>query len=333
MRALHFVWFGVLVLVSASAAAEPSPRLGLPIDCQIGPDCFVQNYVDHRAGKSYQDYRCGYLTNDGHSGTDFRLRHHAAIDDGVAVIAASKGTVRHIRDGMPDIDVRVVGRDAVTDRGLGNAVVIDHGGGWRTIYGHMQRGSIAVAVGQHVGAGQKLGLIGLSGLTEFPHVHFEVRFAKRSIDPFVGLQTHTGRHIGKKPMWRPEALARLDYRPTFLLGAGFSTRPMKRAAMQYGLYERSILSGKHGSLHFGVFVAGLYLGDRFDIRITDRIGKTLRKGSSTIKQPATVKFRSLTHSQATPLPSGRYKAQFNLYRKNGKNDVPILKIEREVTLR
>jgi murein DD-endopeptidase MepM/ murein hydrolase activator NlpD len=333
VRALHFVWFGVLILVSTSATAAPSPRLGLPIDCQIGPDCFIQNYVDHRAGKSYQDYHCGYLTNDGHSGTDFRLRNHAAINDGVAVIAAAKGTVRHIRDGMPDVDVRVVGRDAVTDRGLGNAVVIDHGEGWRTIYGHMQRGSVTVAVGQNVEPGQKLGLIGLSGLTEFPHVHFEVRYGKRSIDPFVGLQTHTGCSTGKQVMWRPEALARLDYRPTFLLGSGFSVRPMKRAAMQYDLFDQLVLSGKRGSLYFGVFLAGLYTGDRIEMNLIDNTGKTLREGRSTIKKPASVQFRSLAFTQATPLRPGRYKAQFKLYRKSRKNAGPILSFKREVTLR
>ncbi len=284
MRSLCGVWLGVLVSLSASAAAAAAPRLGIPIDCQIGPDCFIQNYVDHRAGKGYQDYHCGFLTNNGHTGTDFRLRNHAAIDDAVAVVAAAEGTVRHLRDGMPDVDVRVVGNDAVTDRGLGNAVVIDHGAGWRTIYGHMRRGSVAVAAGQHVGAGQKLGLIGLSGLTEFPHVHFEVRFGKRLIDPFVGLETHTGCSAGKKAMWRPEALARLDYRPTILLGAGFSVRPMKRAAMQYDLYERGTLSGKRGSLHFGVFVAGLYAGDRLIMKLTDSAGKQLREGSSKISR-------------------------------------------------
>ena len=214
---------GSILMASISVArAETAPVLKLPVDCEMGQHCFIQKYFDHRRGKSYQDYRCGPLADDAHTGTDFRLPDHAAMARGVAVVAAASGTIRNVRDGMPDVDVRLVGRDAVTDRGLGNVVIVDHGGGWRTIYGHLRRGSVTVSKGQRVATGQKLGLIGLSGITQFPHVHFEVRFAKRSVDPFVGLATHTGCGVGKKVMWHPDLVPRLGYRPTFLLGAALS---------------------------------------------------------------------------------------------------------------
>ncbi|NKB58907.1 MAG: peptidoglycan DD-metalloendopeptidase family protein [Alphaproteobacteria bacterium] len=252
---------------------------------------------------------------------------------GVAVIAAAAGTVRAMRDGMPDVDARLVGAEAVIDRGLGNVVVIDHGGGWRTYYGHLRRNSVAVAKGQSVIAGQKLGLIGLSGLSEYPHVHFELRFGKRIIDPFVGLETHTGCEIGKNALWHPEVLSRLVYRPTFLIAAGFSDRRMTKTALQYGLYERTILRRKFKGLHFGVFLAGLYAGDRYALYLADGSGKTLKMLDGVVSKPAAVQFHSISLKQNKPLSAGRYQARFELHGvRNGKPEL-ILKAERLVTLR
>jgi len=322
----------LLSVWSVPTSAE-TIRLSLPIDCEIGPECFVQQYVDQQIGKGYRDYHCGALSYDGHRGTDFRLLNPAMLADGVSVIAAAPGTVLYTRDGMPDIDVRLVGHDAVTERSNGNFVVIDHGGGWRTIYAHLKRGSLLVKAQQVVKAGQRLGLVGMSGLTEFPHVHFQVQFGKRIIDPFVGLATHTNCGVGKKMIWHPDALAKLDYRPTMLLRTGFSTRPMKRAALQYGLYAQKALSRTRGSLYFGAFVAGIYSGDKINMKIFDSNGKRIRNGSSTIKNSAAVLFHSIAHEQATPLPAGQYRASFTLYRTKAKETKRIIAIERRLTLR
>lgn len=326
---------GLVLLASSAAAAsaQTPPRLGLPLECEIGETCFIQNYVDHRRGKGYQDYHCGFLTNNGHSGTDFRLPNHAAMARGVTVVAAADGVVRYVRDSMPDVDVRLVSHDAVTDRGLGNVVTIDHGGGWRTIYGHMRRNSVAVAKGQRVTTGQKLGLIGLSGLSEYPHVHFEVRFGKRFIDPFVGLQTHTGCGAGSGALWQPETLEQLIYVPTFLIAAGFSDRPMSRPALQYGLYERTTLRRKLGGLYFAIFLSGLHKGDRYTLQLTDINGKALKTARGTLEKPAAVQFRTIGLKRNGPLLAGPYHVRYTLFgTRNGKPG-PVLEIKRTVTLK
>lgn len=65
----------------------------------------------------------------------------------------------------------------------GNAVVIDHGGGVLTIYGHMQWESLRVSVGDTVSAGTPLGAEGSTGQSTGCHLHFEIREFEQRIDP------------------------------------------------------------------------------------------------------------------------------------------------------
>jgi murein DD-endopeptidase MepM/ murein hydrolase activator NlpD len=65
--------------------------------------------------------------------------------------------------------------------GYGNCVVIDHGHSMGTLYAHQSR--VLVAVGDRVGDGQVLGLVGSTGKSTGPHLHFEVRFHGIPVDP------------------------------------------------------------------------------------------------------------------------------------------------------
>ncbi len=65
--------------------------------------------------------------------------------------------------------------------GYGNAVIVDHGGGYQTLYAHLS--SFAVSSGQSVGQGQTVGAVGCTGSCTGDHLHFEVRVNGSPTDP------------------------------------------------------------------------------------------------------------------------------------------------------
>ena len=69
--------------------------------------------------------------------------------------------------------------------GYGNTVVVSHGGGFTTLYAHMS--SISVSAGQDVSSGERLGAVGSTGWSTGPHLHFEVRYNARAVNPLAFL--------------------------------------------------------------------------------------------------------------------------------------------------
>lgn len=66
-------------------------------------------------------------------------------------------------------------------RGYGNHVVIDHGYGYQSLYGHME--TVTVKEGQTLAKGQQIGTIGSTGTSTAPHCHYEVRYKGNPINP------------------------------------------------------------------------------------------------------------------------------------------------------
>lgn len=74
--------------------------------------------------------------------------------------------------------------------GYGNTIVLDHGNGYATLYGHQS--SFMVGVGDQVETGQHIGNIGSTGLSTGPHLHFEVRMNGKVTDPLPYLPSRHG---------------------------------------------------------------------------------------------------------------------------------------------
>lgn len=92
-----------------------------------------------------------YKTAEFHPGMDF------AAPEGTEIYATGDGVVE-------SADAKA--------QGYGNHVVINHGNGYTTLYGHMSR--MAVKPGEKVKRGQIIGYVGSTGLSTAPHVHYEV---------------------------------------------------------------------------------------------------------------------------------------------------------------
>ena len=84
------------------------------------------------------------------------------------------GTAVGTADGLPEQVPGKLPADATIQMAAGNHVVVDIGGGRFAFYAHMQPGSVRVKVGDTVKTGQVLGLLGNSGNTDTPHLHFHV---------------------------------------------------------------------------------------------------------------------------------------------------------------
>lgn len=103
-------------------------------------------------------------------------KSHTGID-----IASNQGTAVYASDGGT---VTLAGWNG----GYGNCIMIDHGNGYVTLYGHLS--SISVSVGQTVSQGATIGAVGSTGNSTGPHLHFEVLKNGTRIDPeqfFSGL--------------------------------------------------------------------------------------------------------------------------------------------------
>jgi hypothetical protein len=169
--------------VSATVAVRVIQALDLfvPIEGQVGVDYYLNHYVAHDGPEGDPvDFQCGVKAPAGHAGTDFALSDLEVMRGQVVVRAAAPGTVTEVHDGEPNFSIHI---DPDTPP---NRIVVDHGDGLRTIYENLWHGTIRVEQGDTVDAGDPLGLVGSSGGSWIPHLHFEVRLHERVIDPYSG---------------------------------------------------------------------------------------------------------------------------------------------------
>jgi Peptidase family M23 len=326
--------FAALVLLAVPSGADEVPRFDLPVACPADTGCVVRSFVDEDPGAGAEDWRCGRLTYDGHKGTDIRVPDGLAMAKGVQVLAAAAGTVLRLRDAMDDVSISVTGADAVKDREAGNSLIIDHGSGWETQYGHLRKGSIIVKPGQTVTAGEPIALMGLSGNTEFTHTHFEVRHDGQPVDPYTGSEMGTGCGTAPKPLWTERALAALPYREDVPFDAGFAdTRPDQWAA-RAGAYADLGLTADSPALVFWIDVLGHRVGDRQIMRLLSPDGAPLAKADDTVKEAHIQWFQFIGAKRPeNGWPPGRYRGEYSLVRDINGQPQTVIAITRAIDMR
>lgn len=153
----------------AYAAIEPSaaparPAAGVSLASNIQrPGAFAGNFVWPVGGN--------VLSRFGSKGG-------GKVNDGINIAAGLGTPVQSAGSGVVVYSGNEIGV-------FGGLVLVDHGSGWVTAYGHL--GQLQVARGDKVRAGQSLGSVGDTGYVDRPQLHFEIRKDRRPLDPMTKL--------------------------------------------------------------------------------------------------------------------------------------------------
>ncbi len=262
----------------------------------------VSAFFDHDGvSGTDQDYTCTDRSYDGHEGTDiitwpFPLARMDANE--VVAVAAAPGVIIGTRDGNFDRQC------AAVTGAQWNAVYLRHDDGAVTWYGHLKSGSLtAKAVGQRVETGERLGVIGSSGRSTGPHLHFEVYDASGGlIDPFGGT---CNRRNGQTSWW----IAQPPPRETAISAVRtHSVPPLVRTCPQTETIseKRSFAAGES-------FKMAVYLRDQapdqvLTYRILDPTGATFWSDTQVMRATYTTSYWYVTVDLPPNAASGVWKA-------------------------
>lgn len=342
LRARFLYWALLLVflylpIVHAQETPKAPPfakiirpvSLGLPIDCTLGETCFVMNYVDMGAGDGQKtDTACGKRTYDSHKGTDFAVLGGKAMEKGVNVLAVADGTITKIRDGEPDqwATAEIIEQIKQERKECGNAIMIDHGNDLQTLYCHLKNGSVVVKPDQKVKKGDVIGQVGLSGMTEFPHVHLGIIKNQKILDPFTNKNNDQKCSLKKSKnissLWDKEL--NVEYQQFFIPAAGFKNDVPTLNEIERDSSTPESLDLTSDILAFWFIYYGAQKGDKITMEIKDSNGKTY--ASRKIEQDkdrASQFYYAGRKTTKIPLIEGVYTGSVRVIR-NGKNGQDII---------
>jgi len=231
--------------------AVPTVRFGWPLREQ---DWWaIANYVDLNPKTNLLDYNCSDVTYDGHTGTDIIIRNSLEMDGGRPVLAPAAGVVGGGVDGQFD-------RNHSFNSLPVNYVQLGHPDGTTSVMFHFKKWSIRTYVGQEVAAGQIVGLVGSSGNSTDPHVHFEVHNGPDLYEPSAG-------PCRPGPSLWLDQLPHASFRPVELMDAGVSILVPTGSMIKfrYPDVQHVQQAGTGGYLYFWFRLASVHKGDKTEI--------------------------------------------------------------------
>jgi hypothetical protein len=182
--------FAVTRTYTANVSDRATPHMMLPLTGRVWVWDGHDLYSHHRRWNyaNPQARELGYISNMDRYAYDLVLvdaqnrmareddeRNEEYIGFKAPVRATADGVVLQMRSAEPDD--RTFDENSTKTNPLfsfGNYVLLDHGGGIFSVFGHLHRGSVPVKVGDRVRRGDKIGEVGASGSSLFPHLHYEL---------------------------------------------------------------------------------------------------------------------------------------------------------------
>lgn len=276
---------------SADALRSSFDRLIYPVRARPNADLFraqfIGNYVDLDAASpgSLRDWACGGRTYDlntgyDHAGTDISIagfRAHAMNQGWVEVVAAAPGVIIARNDNAPDRNC-----GGLSSNRSANFVSIQQDDGLLAYYWHLAINSLTdKQVGDRVEAGEYLGLVGSSGISTAPHLHFELRYQTVTgaiIDPYEGI-------CGQgETLWRHQH-SYADPAITAIYTHNFTPENVSGSFCQpeYPRFRSDFEPGD--TVYLGVYVRDLTVGGAASVEIHDPQGQQVFQrvfGQSTV---------------------------------------------------
>lgn len=302
------------------SAETPPSLLSLPIDCTVGEDCWVVNYLDHDMTKKVRDLRCNMRSYDDHKGIDIALPDRVTMFSNIAVLAPADATVVDTRNTVADHkglkDDLIAARESGKE--CGNKVALHLGNNWFVELCHLKQGSVTVKTGDTVKRGDKLATVGMSGLTSFAHLHVGVKHGNTYIDPLTGETlgsecTPYGADLPGKPLF--EAESGVTYSPTDLYAAGFANDRPVYLQIKESAFSPSTLPRESQIFTFWTTVFGLAPGDMLHLVIRDPRGRIFAENQQ--KHPRhSAQYMYFVGKKTTndPLMPGTYTGETTLTR-------------------
>ena len=270
---------------------------------------FIGAYVDQNTtAGAILDFNCENNTYDAHQGTDIAIWPFVFLkmdNNQVEVIAAAAGTIVQKADGNYD-------RNCATNSLTANSIIIQHADGSQALYWHMKKNSVtSKIVGQTVVAGEYLGVVGSSGSSTGPHLHFEIRSGSTSAtykDPFSGTCNSlnaTSWWAIQKPHTNPEIL-KVSVNATDIVIPGCPSTEISNESNSFSIpFQGAGLSP--GYAKFYVFVREIPVSSIMDMKILNPNGSAFNSWSYTI--PTFYKVSYLGFSKLLPTIPGTYTFQ------------------------
>jgi len=266
----------LISLLISNVSAHPGGLL-FPLDCELGKSCWISNLPRHHVQGKQVDFRCGPITYERNDGTDIALKDIKQMNEGVSVISPINGVVELKEEGMSDISAKTIGYKASEGRECGNKIVISNNE-MQVKLCHLKNKSIRVSVGDEINAGDIIGEVGLSGLTDHPHLHISLLDKSdtvvREVDPFYGPQSDCG--LEPKSLWLNHELMEKHAATGIVYNYGFAFENITAEHAMSGEYLHAQPEYTEEFIAF-VDIFSVNRGDKLTVTILDSSNNVFAK--------------------------------------------------------